>query len=211
MDKRTILIGSSIFLFFVLIYLLMGLVWSPESTESASDNDANAAVALFGGGGMPSDSGGQDASLYGSDFWKAGVPDKAIDTSDVEMGGNDTGLLDPASEGNPINPQTGQRYPDSVMKQFDTLREKFPDNHIIPRRLTQEEKDQENHKKMAMQEIQRKINTSGATTSEINSLYDYEIKSVNDRLELINYVVESQGEKMDPDIKEKFQKILDLN
>jgi len=206
MDKKKILIGLSIFLTFVLIYFMTGI----SSSNEVSDKEAIA--ALIGGGGIQGSGESSNDSLFGSNFWNAGVPDKAIDTSNVETVGDDTGLLDPASEGNPVNPQTGQPYPDSVMNQFAALREKFPDNKIIPRRLTPEQKAQEDAKKEKMQDIQSKLARNDVLTeSEINDFYDHEVKVIDDRLELLSYVFETQGESMDEDIKQKFQSILELN
>ena len=206
MDKKKILIGLSIFLTFVLIYFMTGI----SSSNEVSDKEAIA--ALIGGGGIQGSGESSNDSLFGSNFWNAGVPDKAIDTSNVETVGDDTGLLDPASEGNPVNPQTGQPYPDSVMNQFAALREKFPDNKIIPRRLTPEQKAQEDAKKEKMQDIQSKLARNDVLTeSEINDFYDHEVKAIDDRLELLGYVFETQGESMDEDIKQKFQSILEMN
>jgi len=206
MDKKKILIGLSIFLTFVLIYFMTGI----SSSNEVSDKEAIA--ALIGGGGIQGSGESSNDSLFGSNFWNAGVPDKAIDTSNVETVGDDTGLLDPASEGNPVNPQTGQPYPDSVMNQFAALREKFPDNKIIPRRLTPEQKAQEDAKKEKMQDIQSKLARNDVLTeSEINDFYDHEVKVIDDRLELLSYVFETQGESMDEDIKQKFQSILEMN
>jgi hypothetical protein len=205
MDKKKVLIGLSIFLTFVLLYFL----FDSSSNKSDSEKEKKALAALMGGGGK--NSGDKTGSIFGSNFWEAGVPDKAIDTSNVEKAGNDTGILDPASEGNPLNPQTGQAYPDSVMNQFTSLREKFPQNKLIPRRLTAEQKAEENVQKQVIAEIQGKVALGKASTDEVNKFYDYQSKSIDDRLELLNYILENQGASMDSDIKAKFTNILDLN
>lgn len=208
MDKKKILIGLSIFFGFILIYFLFGT----SSNNSESEKEKNALSALIGGGaGTARDAANSDGSMFGSNFWEAGVPDKAIDTSNVESSGNDSGILDPASEGNPINPQTGQPYPDSVMNQFSSLREKFPKNKLIPSRLTPEQKAEEDNKKIEISKIQGKLAAGQADVNDINSYYDYQGQAINDRLELLNYVLESQGDSMDDDIKAKFTNILELN
>lgn len=208
-NRLFIYIAFGVFVVFGLIMMLFG----PDQITgpSGEDNDAAAVSALLGGGGGSAGKGLEgDFSITESDIWKAGVGDTPIQTEQSDLPGQ-TDILDPTSEGNPINPQTGQPYTDSIMRQFDSLREKFPNNSIIPTRKTPEVLARERETLNRMNEIRTKISSKTATESDITAYYDYKADTVKDRLELINYVMESQGDKMSDDIKVQYKKVLEMN
>ncbi len=207
------------FIFFGLIVLIGGyfLFSSPGSSrEGQKKNSEQAALAsLFGGGGGNTGrSSSGDGGITGSDFWKAGVPDKPITDKD-DVGGkknsDEPELLDPVSAGNPINPQTGQPYPDSVMKQFDDLRKKFPDNDIIPKRKSPEDAKKEEEGRQKMFGVQTLVASGKASRDQVEQFYDFQAKPVRDRLQLLEYVMKEQGSAMSADVKEQYDKILQMN
>lgn len=187
---------------------------SGEDTTQ-QDEAGEAALALFGGGagGSGADQGdSSDYSLFeNNDLMDAGVGEAPIAASQEKRELSETGILDPVSEGNPINPQTGQPYPDSAMKQFEKLAKKFPDNSIIPRRMTPELKAQKEAEESRMREIRSRMSSRNASAEEIGLYYENQKKSVTDRLQLVDYVLENQGDRMAPDIKKQFEKVKELN
>jgi hypothetical protein len=210
-NRIFIYIAFGVFVIFGMIMMIAGPdeIGGPDSQE---DDEAAAVSALFGGGGGSPDQRELDSdfSVTESDLWKAGVGDTPIQTAQSDEPG-ETDILDPASAGNPVNPQTGQPYTDSMMRQFDTLREKFPENEIIPRRKSPEEQAEEKEAERQMNQVRRDIASKKATEADVTAYYDYKKKMVEDRLELIDYVLKTQGDKMSDDIKAQYQKVLDMN
>lgn len=207
------------FIFFGLIVLIAGyfLFSSPGSSKDGQKkNSEQAALAsLFGGGGGSAGrTNAGDGGITGSDFWKAGVPDKPISDKDDGTGrknSDEPELLDPVSAGNPINPQTGQPYTDSVMKQFDELRKKFPDNDIIPKRKTPEDTKKEEENRQKMFGVQTLVASGKASRDQIEQFYDFQAKPIRDRLQLLEYVMKESGSNMSSDVKEQYDKILTMN
>ncbi len=212
--NRVIMYGA--FGAFVLFgfYMMIAGPDSIDNTSAVNDDDSEALSALFGGGqsnnGAASARDGGDYSVFQSDMWEAGVGETPIDSS-ASDDSDGSGILDPVSEGNPVNPQTGTPYTDAMMKQFDKLHEKFPGNSIIPTRKTPEMVEQERLEKLELNEIRARMNTGNASAGDVNQYYDSKTKMVKDRLELINYVMESQGDKMSDDIREQYKKVLEMN
>lgn len=151
-------------------------------------------------------------SLFDSDFMGTGVTGDPIEDPNIPIREEgEPEILDPVSEGNPINPQTGQPYTDSMMKQFDVLREKFPGNSVIPQRETPEMKEKKEQERKSMYQIQAQIVKKEASEEQINQYYDFQTKSIRDRLELINYVLDKKGDSMSEEIKKKYTEIRDMN
>jgi len=204
-----------ILLGFVFGSIALYLTWQGHEQEKAAAK-RDAMVALFGGGGAavtpPPSASNQNSTMFGSDFWKAGVPERAIDDSvDMQQNEGDDGILEKTSEGNPINPQTGVPFTDAVMEQFNSIRKKFPNNSIIPKRMSAEDAQQAQAEQENLSRIQMNLTRNEATPDEINQYYDYQVKMTNDRLELINYVLAEQGDAMGAEIKAKYTEVLDMN
>lgn len=203
----------------VSIYFMFSSGEPENDSGDTSNSDDQALSALFGGGSGSSESGGsvgggmegESKSIFESGFWESGVPENVSEDMSPETEEDDNGILEPVSEGNPINPQTGTPYTDAVMKQFDSLRKKFPGNSIIPKRLSPEEKAEEDNIKNKISEIQRKLSQREASEDDINFYYDRQSKQVNDRLELLSYVLEKQGDKMSDEIQSKYKEVLAMN
>jgi hypothetical protein len=196
----------------VVFYFLVSV---PSREEREANNEALG--ALFGGGGgvqgAPSQRGqGEgEGSMFESNFWGAGVPDTAIADS-VRIGDEgEPEILEKASEGNPLNPQTGQPFTDDVMAQFDRLRQKFPDNRIIPRRLSAEERHAEENQQGRLADIQQKMSGNNASPEEITEYYDFQAKMTNDRLALIDYVLQEQGESMSEEVRKQYEEVRSFN
>lgn len=140
-------------------------------------------------------------SVFDSDFFKSGK----ISYDDPE-----TNEAHPTPLGEiPINPQTGKPYSDEAMEQFDSLREKFPGNDLIPKRLTSESKKEKTKTEERLAKVTNAVMTKTANSSEIRDYYKFQEKSAKDRLEIIEYLVQSQKESGEEDEEGQFQKILD--
>lgn len=193
---------------------------SAQSSKNSEQNTADASVSESSQGmdnnrsrgGASSGNGAH--SLFESDFFQAGAPEKPIRDSLLEGDSGADGepdILDPSDKDNPINPQTGKPYPNSIMNQFQELAEKFPENSIIPRKKTPEAIEQEKELRTSMYAIQSAVAQGNASQEDINRYYDYKIKPVKDRLELLDYVLEKSVDSMSPDIKQQYEKIQTTN
>lgn len=189
-----------------------------EVPDAAGRKGASLAAnqAGGGGGGRVSGSGSsEDAqSVFESQFFLGGVPSKPIeDESKLRKSGDgeEPDILDPADKDNPINPQTGRPYPNSVMGQFSKLREKFPNNSIIPRKKSPEDQAREAEERKQMFGLQTLVAQGQASPEQITQYYDMRGRDVRDRIELLDYVLQSYGPKMSDQIKEQYAKILDMN
>lgn len=181
-----------------------------RSSAAAAESNGALAAALLGGSNARSKP--QQRSLFESDFWKTGVSDKPI--ADDGRPGRREGepeLLEPTSAGNPVNPETNQPFSDAVMEQFSELRKKFPNNSIIPRRRSDDDIKAEEKQRQEVFALQTKVFQNQATKEDIDTFYDYQSKGIRDRLELLDYVVKESGSEMSPEIKAKYDQILQMN
>lgn len=117
--------------------------------------------------------------------------------------------LSPAHEDNPINPETGERFTDTQMAKFDSLREKFPDNDILPVRQSPEDRSRKELEIKRIYSLQAKIVKKEASCQEVNEYYDYQIRSARDRIELVEFAL--QKKETTADMGSKLKQILDMN
>lgn len=189
------------------------------ATGGAADrSEADDVVALLsgrtdqiGGGssGGPAIPDSDSGSLFDSRFWQLGAPEGPIDDEPLEALPEDgePDILEPANPNNPVNPMTGQAYPDRVMKVFDSLRKKFPNNSMIPKAQTPEEKARENEERNQIFSLQSLIAQGKASQEQVTAFYDYQTKQYRDRAELVDYVLNEKSASMSPEIKEQYEKI----
>jgi hypothetical protein len=182
-----------------------------RSAASESGGSDGALAALFGGSSRAP--APRERSIFESDFWRTGVSDKPIpdEPGRPPRKEGEPDLLEPTSSGNPINPETNQPYSDAVMEQFSELRKKFPNNSIIPHRKTDQETRAEEQERVTTFALQSKVFQGQASGEEIDKFYDYQSKGIKDRLELLDYVLQEQGNAMSPEIKSQYEKILTMN
>ncbi len=212
--------ARNVFLVISLV-IAVGVVWSAPSKKPQMSDADQAALSVFGlsseDSNGPSGPAGRSNepgnSLFDSGFMDSGVGENNLpDQPDArQRNDGDPEILDPVSEGNPINPQTGQQFTDRQMAQFDTLREKFPDNTVIPQRMTPELKAQKEQRRQEIYQIQTRIVKKEASEAEVNEYYDYQQKALNDRLELIEYVLNKADANMSDDMRKKFEEVQQMN
>jgi hypothetical protein len=94
----------------------------------------------------------------------------------------------------PLNPQTGKPYDDETMEQFEKLRLYFPGNDLIPKRMTPEEKLVKERETAEMARIAISLQSGKATTKDVTLYYGGQEKVLNDRVEIIEYLIEAQKE-----------------
>ena len=111
---------------------------------------------------------------------------------------------------NPINPATGEQYPDRMMEVFDRLRELFPENVTIPKRLSQAERAREGQRATRLEKIGERIeNKDGKLTrAEVEEFYDWEIRQITDRIQLIEHVLDEKSEILSDEAREAYRKVL---
>ncbi|MBE7410774.1 MAG: hypothetical protein L6Q54_14610 [Leptospiraceae bacterium] len=199
---RTLIIIVSVVGIFYLLFFYEG---EPKKKANLKSNELG---FLFTGNTNQSNSTGNDRigvdrskSIFDSDFYKSGK------LSYEEIENNEA---HPTPQGDiPINPQTGKPYSEEAMEQFDSLREKFPGNDLIPQRLTPEMRANKNKDSERIAKITNNVTNKTANNSEIREYYKFQEKSVKDRLEIIEYLVQSQKESGEEDEGGQYQKIMD--
>lgn len=116
-------------------------------------------------------------------------------------------IIEPATNSNPINPQTGYRYTDSQMIQFESMQKKFPNNTLIPRRLTAKEQMDQAALTARIKDITERILTCSVTASEINLVYSNRKRRLEDRLELLQYVIDKMGDNMAGNMRKRYEDV----
>ncbi len=203
--QKKLLYTSLALLSFFFIIILLTFTGGNEDERRKKDQKSKALSYLLQGG--PKDGSahnplgvrGENAdSIFDSDYYKSGGM-KYEEETRVASGGQEGEI--------PINPATGKPYPAEAMESFDELRELFPDNDLIPKRLTPELKAKQEQFNNKLSQATNVVFGGSATANDIQFYYGHVKKQGNDRMEIINYLIESQGGD-DPEMDKKFQEIL---
>ncbi|MCG9874703.1 MAG: hypothetical protein MH321_07960 [Leptospiraceae bacterium] len=196
-------------IFFAFIVLLTFLLTSGGGKKKEKLKSEDLSFLLGGPApGSSSDKGnnfmgtrGENSkSVFDSDFYESGG-------LRYEEDGSAPVAVTPNGE-IPINPQTGKPYPEEAMAQFDRLRDLFPDNNLIPKRLTPEVKAAEQAKNDKLAESMRNVFANNAKPDEIEFYYSNLEKQSQDRLQIIEYLIDAQGGE-DEEMDKKFKDVLD--
>ncbi len=202
-QKKILFLGLGLLLFF---FVVIFFTFSGEESEREKKKNRSKQLSslLLGGGSQkngqnPLGIRGEDSeSIFDSDYYKAGG-------MRYEEDGSGTPL---ASAGEiPINPQTGKPYTVEAMETFDELRDMFPDNDLIPRRMTPEEKAKQDQLTASIQKATQGVFGGSPKAEDLSLYYGNVQKQGKDRLEIIEYLINSQGGE-DPEMDKKFQEIL---
>ncbi|MCB1143165.1 MAG: hypothetical protein H7A24_10305 [Leptospiraceae bacterium] len=185
-------------LYIVLIGLIcIAIVFFMFSGEDEAKKNAKKkrneqlSLLLGGGGSQPKENTGRGqrktatSSVFDDgDFMKVGISDNYEEDSS-ESG--DKGEI-------PINPQTGKPYDEETMEQFEKLSLVFPGNELIPKRITPQDKLDRENKAKEMTRIALAIQSNSANPSEISNYYESQEKVLQDRIEIIRYLVDLEKE-----------------
>ncbi|MBX7059722.1 MAG: hypothetical protein K1X75_16780 [Leptospirales bacterium] len=186
-----------------------------SSRESAGHSDADLIGAVLAGR-AGADSGGEEdgpESIFDTPFYSSAQLSRPIAEEEGELpdNGEEPEILDPANPDNPVNPMTGQRFPDSAMRVFDRLRDRFPTNSLLPRRQSAAERQAEDTERLRVMSLQSSIATGQASRDQVNEFYDFQAKSWRDRLELIEFVVGEKGDAMSPEIRQQYDRVRSMS
>ncbi len=208
MDTRKffLIVGSGI------ILVLIILMFTPESSSSKKRKSRSEQISNLLAGGSGTDSidpssfkRGQriksDSSVFDSGFDKAGINTNFTDEENTTS--SDSGTIVP------INPQTGKPYDEETMEQFDKLRLIFPENDLIPRKLTKEEKAKKDQEDAAYAQATTAYLNNSATKEQVLLYFNKQEKIIKDRLEIVEYLIDMQKEDGEYDKDGQFQRILD--
>lgn len=189
---------------------LIVLVWILFSSEDSSEKERKSkeahSVALLLGGGSPSSgsSGGKtNESIFDSSFYKSGKGEY------IESDKEEPKEADPnaADADNPVNPQTNKPYTNEEMERFSQLRERFPDNSLIPKKLSPAEKEAKRQEESRIAEAARNVFARTATHDQIRSYYQNMEKQTQDRMDIINYLVDLQKGSGEEETEKKLNNI----
>ncbi|WP_061223129.1 LIC_20245 family lipoprotein [Leptospira weilii] len=195
--------------------VLVVLVWILFSSEDLSEKEkkskeANSVALLLGGGGSSSSSSGSSGSrtsesIFDSSFYKAGKGEYI----EAEKGEQKEADPDAADADNPINPQTNKPYTNEEMERFSQLRERFPNNSLVPKKLSPAEKEAKKQEDNQVAEAARNVYARTASPAQIRLYYNHMEKQTLDRMDIINYLVDLQKGSGDEETEKKLQNIQD--
>ncbi|AVQ13186.1 Uncharacterized protein XB16_2883 [Leptospira santarosai] len=194
---------------------LVVLVWILFSSEDPNEKEkkskeANSVALLLGGGGSSSSSSGSSGgktneSIFDSSFYKAGKGEYI----EAENGGSKEADPDAADADNPINPQTNKPYTNEEMERFSQLRERFPNNSLVPKKLSPAEKEAKKQEDNQVAEAARNVYAKTASPTQIRLYYNHMEKQTLDRMDIINYLVDLQKGSGDEETEKKLENIQD--
>lgn len=116
---------------------------------------------------------------------------------------------DAADADNPINPQTNKPYTNEEMERFSQLRERFPNNSLVPKKLSPAEKEAKKQEDNQVAEAARNVYARTASPAQIRLYYNHMEKQTLDRMDIINYLVDLQKGSGDEETEKKLQNIQD--
>ena len=124
-------------------------------------------------------------------------------------------LANSANPNNPINPATRKKYSDLAIKQFEELRQSFPENRMIPRRKTPVERENllsKNGKIRSYIVSHRGDVRNGKATQEvIDKYFQYRTRYTRDKIELFQHVVDNIPDDLAPAKRERYERLLQHN
>ncbi len=203
--KLFFILGS--FLVLLLLYLIFNFGSAEPKKKKARSKEIS--QLLMGGSenaDMEPPRRGQrirsNSSLFDSEFGKVGTN---VNYSDEESSTN-TNKEDLIV---PTNPQTGKPYDEETMEQFEKLRLIFPGNDLIPRKYTKEQKAKKDEEDAKYAQATSAYLNNNASKEQVELYFNRQEKTLRDRLEIVEYLIDAQKEDGEYDKNGEFQKILD--
>ncbi|HMV43062.1 MAG TPA: hypothetical protein PK079_18910 [Leptospiraceae bacterium] len=202
--------NKSIVLISILIVSIVGYFAFFSGEKKKKRVESKKLSLLLGGGGRGSEDGesasekrrgrrNNNSSLFESDFMKSGI---SYQEEESTAANGEQGEI-------PINPQTGKPWEEDAMQQFDELRKLFADNDLIPRRMSREDKAKQAQLEERWNKAQNAVNSGTYTRDDLDTHFNHQKKVIEDRLQIIEYLIEAQKEDGEVDKDGQFQKILD--
>ncbi|TGK31486.1 hypothetical protein EHQ12_18955 [Leptospira gomenensis] len=196
----------------VALILLVWILFSSEdpSERAKKNREADSVALLLGGGGSSSSSssesgsGKTNESIFDSSFYKAG---KGEYVESSETGAAKEADPNAADADNPVNPQTNKPYTNEEMERFSQLRERFPNNSLIPKKMSPAEKEAKKQEDAQIADAARNVFARTANPAQIRSYYSHMEKQTQDRMDIINYLVDLQKGSGEEETEKKLQNI----
>jgi hypothetical protein len=199
-----------LFISLISLILVYTFITSGSQEKKKKKLSADQLTLLLGGGSSGSTDGNTKKGYRKSpgssvfdegDFMNVGI-NKDYD--------EDVASNNPKGEA-PINPQTGKPYDDETMEQFEKLSLYFPGNDLIPKRMTLGEKEAKEKEAEEMARIAISLQSGKASNRDVTTYYKSQEKVLNDRIEIIEYLIDAQKEdsSFNKDNEIQFDKILD--
>lgn len=193
MNKNNLVLGGVILSILIVIYIAF-FSGDDEKSKRKQKKSKNISSILLGGG---SSGGGVDAdgkkiyrnndvSVLDSDFGR--TPGASYEEDPANPNSGAKGEV-------PINPQTGKPYDEETMAQFEELHKVFPENELIPKRMTPEEKESRRKQEEVWNKAQAAVINGNASTSDVSLHFDHQKKVVEDRLQIVEYLVDAVKEE----------------
>lgn len=105
-----------------------------------------------------------------------------------------------------MNPRTGTKFTEAEVKRIKLLRDKFPDNELVPHVKSREEIRRDEIRDAAMKEMADRFNAGRASRADIDGYFDRKQKLLKDWRQLLELVVNE--ENWSPDVRSKYKQML---
>ena len=106
-----------------------------------------------------------------------------------------------------FNPKTGKTYLPDEIERISYLRDRFPDNQLVPA-LTPQEKQARFEARRNQEALSLKLTAGKAAAPEIRAYYRSKKRMIRDRIELVSYVVREEEEQWDKKIIQDYRAML---
>jgi 3-oxoacyl-(acyl-carrier-protein) synthase len=201
--------------FFFIIFVIMAVLLSYMILFSSAGGSGKKTrlkkdmrSLLLGGGDMASNDPNYmkkgyrnyDKSVFDSDFGKDGF--KPLTEEEIAQTNAVQGEI-------PVNPQTGKPYDNETMEQFEQLATVFPENGLIPKRITPEGKIRKEKENQDLAKATAALGSGTPSREDLRLHFGNQEKIIKDRLEIIEYLVDLQKEDGDVDKDGQLKKILE--
>lgn len=95
-------------------------------------------------------------------------------------------ILDPVASGEPMD-ANGRRFGPEALALFARVRERYPNNTMIPRVRTPEEVHQQREQLQRNRVLEEKISQGTAKEAEIREFYAFRVRRLQDNLEILEF------------------------
>jgi hypothetical protein len=207
MDVRKILISGFGLVVLILLYTIF--FSGDDSSQKKKSKSEQLAILLGESGGTISTNStkrghrsNDGKSIFDSEFANVGVNNNFLVEENSDVNSKSDYVI-------PINPQTGKPYDDEAMEQFEKLQMIFPGNNLIPRKLTKEEKAAKDREEQDYANATAAFINNTASKEQVKMYFEKQEKTLKDRLEIIDYLIDAKKEDGTLDKDGQFEKIIE--
>ncbi len=144
-----------------------------------------------------------ESIFWDNDAICSGLPSGLLYTDEEE-------LFDNTSDAReiPFDPITAKPWSIDAMQQFEEIRKVMPDNEILPRMFTKEEKQKQFQQYEKYSKAYNDVDKGEYTAKDLEIYFDHQKKIIQDRKQIIDYIFELEKESGILYDDKEFQKIL---